>query len=115
MNTNYGRVNGFLVYLYDGPRVPEFDRPGFANVDKIKATVSVFLGIPYAQPPVKEARLMVSNISRDAADGFVWLLSLRRYLCSAFFTLEPEYTVYHYAFFISAAKTSSWLAKLRRC
>ena len=52
-------MNGFLVYLYDGPRVPgesinekfknppfltrnyffipEFDRPGVANVDKIKA------------------------------------------------------------------------------
>jgi hypothetical protein len=62
VNTNYGRVNGFLVYLYDGPRVPEFDRPGVANVDKIKGRVSVFLGIPYAQPPVGEARLMVRPI-----------------------------------------------------
>ena len=61
INTNYGRVNGFLVYLYDGPRVPEFDRPGVANVDKIKASVSVFLGVPYAQPPIGEARLMVST------------------------------------------------------
>ena len=59
INTNYGRVNGFLVYLYDGPRVPEFDRPGVANVDKIKGKVSVFLGIPYAQPPTGNARLMV--------------------------------------------------------
>ena len=59
VNTNYGRVNGFYVYLYDGPRVPEFDRPGVANVDKIKGKVSVFLGIPYAQPPTGEARLMV--------------------------------------------------------
>ena len=64
VNTNYGRVNGFLVYLYDGPRVPEFDRPGVANVDKIKGRVSVFLGIPYAQPPIGEARLMVSVINR---------------------------------------------------
>ena len=59
VNTNYGRVNGFYVYLYDGPRVPEFDRPGVANVDKVKFRVSVFLGIPYAQPPIGEARLMV--------------------------------------------------------
>ena len=59
INTNYGRVNGFLVYLYDGPRVPEFDRPGVANVDKVKGKVSVFLGIPYAQPPTGNARLMV--------------------------------------------------------
>ena len=22
VNTNYGRINGFYVYLYDGPRVP---------------------------------------------------------------------------------------------
>ncbi len=65
INTNYGRVNGFLVYLYDGPRVPEFDRPGVANVDKIKATVSVFLGVPYAQPPIGEARLMVRERERE--------------------------------------------------
>ena len=58
VNTNYGRVNGFYVYLYDGPRVPEFDRPGVANVDKVKGKVSVFLGIPYAQAPKGEARLM---------------------------------------------------------
>ncbi|CAB4065562.1 Esterase FE4,Venom carboxylesterase-6,Carboxylesterase 3 [Lepeophtheirus salmonis] len=58
VNTNYGRVNGFLVNLYDGPRVPEFERPGVANVDKVKATVSVFLGIPYAQPPINHARFM---------------------------------------------------------
>ena len=46
------------MYLYDGPRVPEFDRPGVANVDKVKGKVSVFLGIPYAQAPKGEARLM---------------------------------------------------------
>ena len=67
VNTNYGRVNGFLVYLYDGPRVPEFDRPGVANVDKIKGRVSVFLGIPYAQPPIGEARLMVSALHKDCS------------------------------------------------
>ena len=42
--------------------MPEYDRPGIANVDKIKAKVSVFLGIPYAQPPTGEARLMASRI-----------------------------------------------------
>ena len=40
----------------------EFDRPGVANVDKIKGRVSVFLGIPYAQPPIGEARLMVRKV-----------------------------------------------------
>ena len=73
INTNYGRVNGFYVYLYDGPRVPEFDRPRVANVDKIKAKVSVFLGIPYAQAPIGEARLMPPRAHRgwqsyDAVD-----------------------------------------------
>ena len=38
--------------------MPEFDRPGVANVDKVKGKVSVFLGIPYAQAPKGEARLM---------------------------------------------------------
>ncbi|XP_059086237.1 neuroligin-like protein glit-1 [Tigriopus californicus] len=73
ISTNYGRVNGFYVYLYDGPRVPEFERPGVANVDKVKSTVTVFLGIPYAQPPTGEARLMPPRAHRgwqsyDAVD-----------------------------------------------
>lgn len=68
VNTNYGRVNGFFVYLYDGPRVPEFDRPGVANVDKVKFRVSVFLGIPYAQAPIGEARLMVSLAPSSVVD-----------------------------------------------
>ena len=38
--------------------MPEVDRPGVANVDKVKGKVSVFLGIPYAQAPKGEARLM---------------------------------------------------------
>ena len=58
VNTNYGRVNGFYVYIYDGPRVPLYERPGRAHTDKVKAKVSVFLGIPYALPPVGDARLM---------------------------------------------------------
>ena len=58
VNTNYGRVNGFYVYLYDGPRVPLYERPGKAHTDKVKAKVSVFLGIPYAMPPVGDGRLM---------------------------------------------------------
>lgn len=58
VNTNYGRVNGFYVYLYDGPRVPLYERPGRAHTDKVKKKVSVFLGIPYAMPPTGDARLM---------------------------------------------------------
>ena len=58
VNTNYGRVNGFYVYLYDGPRVPLYERPGRAHTDKVKKKVSVFLGIPYAMPPTKDSRLM---------------------------------------------------------
>ena len=58
VNTNYGRVNGFYVYLYDGPRVPLYERPGRAHTDKVKKKVSVFLGIPYAMPPTNDGRLM---------------------------------------------------------
>ena len=58
VTTNYGRVNGFYVYLYDGPRVPLYERPGRAHTDKVKKKVSVFLGIPYAEAPTGKARLM---------------------------------------------------------
>ena len=58
VNTNYGRVNGFYAYLYDGPRVPLYERPGRAHTDKVKKKVSVFLGIPYAMPPTNDGRLM---------------------------------------------------------
>ena len=36
-------------------------------MDKIKARVSVFLGIPYAQPPIGEARLMVRIFLRKGS------------------------------------------------
>ncbi|XP_046479601.1 cholinesterase isoform X1 [Neodiprion pinetum] len=52
--TNYGQVQGFKVYLYDNPEARH--RPWSVPVERITANVNVFLGIPYATPPVKEGR-----------------------------------------------------------
>lgn len=54
--TSYGRVQGFKVKLYDGPWVEFPSRPGFAKVDKVKAVISSFVGIPYARAPINEGR-----------------------------------------------------------
>lgn len=56
VTTNYGRIQGFKVKIYDGPWVPLNARPGIANVDKVRSVVSSFMGIPYARAPINEGR-----------------------------------------------------------
>ncbi|KAK6618095.1 hypothetical protein RUM44_002537 [Polyplax serrata] len=56
VTTSYGQIQGFQVYLYDTPDPYSQYRPGETPVEKIKGNVSVFLGIPYATPPVRDGR-----------------------------------------------------------
>uniref|UniRef100_A0AAG5DBH6 Carboxylesterase type B domain-containing protein n=1 Tax=Anopheles atroparvus TaxID=41427 RepID=A0AAG5DBH6_ANOAO len=56
VTTNYGQVQGFLVYLYDNPDPRSLFRPWHSNVDRIMGKCSTFLGIPYALPPTHEGR-----------------------------------------------------------
>lgn len=62
VTTPYGRIRGFYTHLFDGPGVVLGDRPGVYHSGKLWRTVSTFLGIPYAQPPVNEGRFKVSYI-----------------------------------------------------
>uniref|UniRef100_A0A8D8YR27 Neuroligin-2 n=1 Tax=Cacopsylla melanoneura TaxID=428564 RepID=A0A8D8YR27_9HEMI len=56
VKTSYGPIQGFKVNLYDNPH-PEYSvRPEFNPVERVQGTVSAFLGIPYALPPVDEGR-----------------------------------------------------------
>uniref|UniRef100_A0A1B6E0R6 DDE Tnp4 domain-containing protein n=1 Tax=Clastoptera arizonana TaxID=38151 RepID=A0A1B6E0R6_9HEMI len=55
VQTGYGQVQGFKVYLYDNPDPLSGYRPG-KQVERVTGSVSTFLGIPYALPPVKEGR-----------------------------------------------------------
>ncbi len=71
VNTAYGNVVGTVVYLCDGPQVPERDRPISSRPDQrpqgspstyrpIRSfwkNVTTFLGIPYARPPTRENNL----------------------------------------------------------
>ena len=59
VTTPYGRIRGFYVHLFDGPGVPIGDRPGVYHNGKLWRTISTFLGIPYAMPPVNEGRFKV--------------------------------------------------------
>ncbi|XP_039288226.1 neuroligin-2 isoform X1 [Nilaparvata lugens] len=52
VKTPVGQVQGFKVYLYDDPNPRSSYRPGRTPVDRIMGNVSVFLGIPYALPPL---------------------------------------------------------------
>ncbi|CAK9828610.1 Neuroligin-4, Y-linked [Anthophora retusa] len=54
VNTAYGQVQGFKVYLYDDPEARH--RPWNLPVERVTKSVNVFLGIPYAMPPIKEGR-----------------------------------------------------------
>lgn len=59
VNTAQGEIHGFLVYLYDNPDPLSGYRPDPHRVDRILRNTSVFLGIPYAQPPINEGRFKV--------------------------------------------------------
>ncbi|XP_071872537.1 carboxyl ester lipase-like protein Gli isoform X1 [Bombus fervidus] len=54
VTTAYGQVQGFKVYLYDDPQARH--RPWSLPVERVTKHVNVFLGIPYAMPPIKEGR-----------------------------------------------------------
>ncbi|XP_073992685.1 carboxyl ester lipase-like protein Gli isoform X2 [Rhodnius prolixus] len=56
VTTSYGKVQGFLVNLYDNPIPKTGFRPNSGQVERIQAKVCVFLGIPYALPPINEGR-----------------------------------------------------------
>lgn len=60
VSTSYGQVQGFYVYLYDNPLPNSGYRIDQAHVERIQNKVSAFLGIPYALPPINEARFKVS-------------------------------------------------------
>lgn len=59
VNTNYGQVQGFYVNLYDNPDPDSLYRPGNRPVERIEGKTAVFLGIPYALPPINEGRFKV--------------------------------------------------------
>nr|CAD7263000.1 unnamed protein product [Timema shepardi] len=64
VTTTYGQVQGFKVYLYDNPDPKSGYRPGQTPVERIQGEVTVFLGIPYALPPIQEGRFKPPRIHR---------------------------------------------------
>lgn len=56
VDTKYGSFVGRISYLCDSPSLQFWERPGSTNVPIVRAQheVAVFLGIPYAQPPLAE-------------------------------------------------------------
>ncbi|XP_011494213.1 PREDICTED: neuroligin-4, Y-linked [Ceratosolen solmsi marchali] len=62
VSTHYGLIQGFKTYLYDHPEARH--RPWSLPVERVTANVNVFLGIPYAMPPVKEGRFKPPRIHK---------------------------------------------------
>lgn len=59
VSTKYGQVQGFKVLLYDNPLPESGYRPFQTPVERKQGEVAVFLGIPYAAPPINEGRFRV--------------------------------------------------------
>jgi neuroligin len=62
VTTPVGQIQGFKVHLYDNPDPYSYFRPGQTPVERVQGNCSVFLGIPYAQPPIREGRFKVRMI-----------------------------------------------------
>ncbi|XP_044765921.1 neuroligin-2 [Coccinella septempunctata] len=56
VKTIHGDVQGFMVDIYDDPDPESNYRPGSDFLDRKRGETSVFLGIPYAEPPINKAR-----------------------------------------------------------
>lgn len=61
VRTTHGEVQGFQVYLFDNPNPDSLYRPGAEFIERQMGISSVFLGIPYAQPPINEGRFKVRD------------------------------------------------------
>lgn len=62
--TTHGTVQGFQVYLFDNPSPESLYRPGAEFIERQQGVTSVFLGIPYAQPPILEGRFRPPKLHR---------------------------------------------------
>ncbi|XP_022255482.1 cholinesterase-like [Limulus polyphemus] len=73
-------IEGRYVYLCDGPGVPERDRPqngNFRPVTKFYKNITAFLGIPYAEPPVKERGLRFKDPRPSIKTGKIGALKYK--------------------------------------